>query len=183
MNDFAGIVDVNLAIEAKTFGQFAHAYIFGHIDRDHALDSTLACHLDQVAHEERAEALVLPFITNGHGTFTAFAIFGDAEAAHTDLSFLAGIVAQRDKRHVALVVEVRQFPDQIVPDRTLAQEPIFPRLRRQALDECALQRAIVLADWTDQYTGAVAKFIVPVRGGIDAGHRFWVRLANPRCLA
>src|ERR1700730_1261105 len=43
MNDFAGIVDVNLAIEAKTFGQFAHAYIFGHIDRDHALDSTLAC--------------------------------------------------------------------------------------------------------------------------------------------
>src|SRR5450631_769546 len=96
-----------------------------------------------------AKALALPLVSDHNCTFAAGPIGADAEAAHANLFFLAGIVTQCDERDLPLVVNVSQSLEHIVAHLHLAKEAIPPRPWRQALDEGALQSCILLANWTN----------------------------------
>lgn len=152
--------------------------------------SALACHFNQVTHQQMAEAPALPFVADGNRTFTAGTIVADAKATNANLSFLTCLMAQRYECHVASVIDVGEPPDHIVTRIDLTEKSIFLRLGRQAFNERALDTGIFLANRADQHASTVTQCLVPVRHRIEIGdcliarfrksgyHAWWRRTDN-----
>ena len=99
---------IEVPLEAEAGSKIAHLPIACRVDGEHVLDPAPTRHVYQEAHQKMTKALALPLITDHDCTFAASAIGADAEAAHANLSFLAGIVSQCDERDLPLEVNVGQ---------------------------------------------------------------------------
>src|SRR4249919_1498638 len=69
MDDLRPVVGIRSALESEETRQVGHRGVLRRVDRPHALDAVGAGEVDQVCHEDHAQAFVLPIVEYGHRAF------------------------------------------------------------------------------------------------------------------
>jgi hypothetical protein len=123
-----------------------------------------ARHLDQVPHQHRAQAAVLPVAGHGDRAFALVAACIDAVAGHAHEAFVRVLVHHRGERHLVPGVGMGDMIHECLAGTGhLAREAVAPRLQRQAVDERGFGCAVERLDRPDQHLAAVAQRVRPAR--------------------
>lgn len=125
----------------------------------------------QFLHQELRDAGVVPVVAD-HDAQLAAAAVGVGGVARVADDFAARAVTRlADVRHVPVIVDVRQIPDQLLVRRVaVLDEAPAPRFRRKLLEECALALFIGGPDRPDDDAAAVGKPALAREMGGVVGH-------------
>lgn len=162
MYDLGGIVGIGAHMKAEVSRQIAHVQVLRQIHRIHSTDATLSRDLDQVLHQRASEALVLPFISDGHGAFAGLAVRRRAVATGADDALGASFRNHRDEGDFVFGIDIGELIEQLLAGAThLPEKTESARLRRQPLQETAFGRAVLRRNGPDHDVAAVAQGLGP----------------------